>query len=240
MKIGIITDIHNNLTALESVLAELENTCDCIICSGDIIGIGPYPEETVQRMIQIKNLIAVRGNHERYLLEGMPKKYPNEEHMGIAEMKYHKWEHKQLSKSSVKFLKSLPYRIELEIEGKRIAVMHYAMNDENRYIKYRLFNPSEEDLVNTFNSVDADIIIYGHEHNRNICKFEKLYINVGSLGCPAKDKNIARYGILEITDEKVNIEAKELKYDSQSVVDKINEYNYPAAYEIKVFFFGAD
>lgn len=239
MKIGIITDIHNNSVALESVLAEIENTCDCIICCGDIIGIGPYPEETVQRMIQIKNLIAVRGNHERYLLEGMPNKYPNEERMGIEEMKHHKWEHKLLSKSSVEFLKSLPYSRALEIEGKRISVMHYAMNYENRYIKYK-FNPSEEDLVDTFSSVDADIIIYGHEHNRNICKSEKLYINVGSLGCPAKDKNIARYGVLEITDGKVNIEAKELKYNSQSVVDKISEYNYPAADEIKAFFFGVD
>ena len=39
MKIGIITDIHNNLIALESVLNEIEKTCDCIICCGDIIGL---------------------------------------------------------------------------------------------------------------------------------------------------------------------------------------------------------
>lgn len=239
MKIGIITDIHNNLIALESVLAEIENTCDCIICSGDIIGIGPYPEETVQRMMKIKKLIAVRGNHEKYLLEGIPDKYPNEERMGIEEMNCHKWEHMQLSKGSVEFLKSLPYGIELEIEDKKIAVMHYAVNDENRYINCKL-NTNEEDLINAFDYVDADIIIYGHEHNRNICKSKKLYINTGSLGCPAKDKNTARYGILEITDGKVNIDARELKYDSQTVVDKINEYNYPAADEIKAFFFGIE
>lgn len=53
----------------------------------------------------------------------MPKKFPNEEHMGIEEMKHHKWEHKQLSKSSVEYLKSLPYSRILEIEGKKIAVM---------------------------------------------------------------------------------------------------------------------
>ncbi|MGN0533077.1 MAG: metallophosphoesterase family protein [Eubacterium sp.] len=239
MKIGLITDIHNNLIALESVLAEIEITCDCIICSGDIIGIGPFPEETVQRIMQIKNLIAVRGNHERYLLEGMPDKFPNEERMGIEEMKHHKWEYKQLSNSSVEFLKSLPYETELEIEGKRIAVMHYAMNNEHRYVSHK-FNTDKDDLADIFNYVNADIIIYGHEHNRNICISEKLYINAGSLGCPAKDKNIARYGILEITDGETNIEAKELKYDAQSVVDKIKEYNYPAADEIKAFFFDTE
>lgn len=63
MRIGIITDIHNNLIALECVLNEIERTCDRIICCGDIIGIGPFPDETVQRMMKIKNLIAVSGNH---------------------------------------------------------------------------------------------------------------------------------------------------------------------------------
>ena len=237
MKIGIITDIHNNLIALETVLAKLENFCDLIICSGDIIGIGPFPEETVQRIIQISNLIAVRGNHERYLLEGMPDKIPNEEQMDIEEMKHHNWEYNQLSKVSIEFLKGLPYIQKLNIEGKRIAVLHYAMDKENRYIRFKM-NPNKEDLNYIFDSIDADIIIYGHEHNRNICKSEKLYINVGSLGCPAKDKNLARYGVLEITDGSVNIEAKELIYDSQTVVDKINEYNYPASNEIKKFFFG--
>ncbi|MGN0535609.1 MAG: metallophosphoesterase family protein [Eubacterium sp.] len=237
MKIGIITDIHNNLIALESVLAELELSCDYIICSGDIIGIGPFPEETVQRMMQIKNLIAVRGNHERYLLEGMPDKYPNEEQMGIEEMKHHLWEHNQLSKESIEFLKDLQYSRKFEIEGKKIAVLHYAMNTENRYIRFK-FNPNKKKLSYIFDSVDADIIIYGHEHNRNICKSDKLYINTGSLGCPAKDKNIARYGILEIAKGNVNFEAKELNYNAQTVVDKIDEYNYPAAEEIKKFFFG--
>lgn len=237
MKFGLITDIHNNLIALENVLSELENTCDCIICSGDIIGIGPYPEETVQRLMKIKNLIAVRGNHERYLIEGMPQNYPNDEHMGIEEMKYHKWEHNQLSNISIDFLKGLPYIKEFEIEGKKIAVVHYAINDENRYINFKL-NPNNADLVDIFDSLNTDIIIYGHEHNRNIFKSEKLYINVGSLGCPGKERNIARYGILEITNGNINIEAKEIKYDSQSVVDKIDEYNYPASDEIKEFFFG--
>lgn len=37
-----------NLTALHAVLRQLEQmNCDRIICCGDIIGIGPNPEETV-------------------------------------------------------------------------------------------------------------------------------------------------------------------------------------------------
>lgn len=46
MKIGILTDIHNNAVALKAMLEELKRRgCEKYICCGDIIGIGPYPEE---------------------------------------------------------------------------------------------------------------------------------------------------------------------------------------------------
>lgn len=49
MKIGVIADIHNNVVALEAILDVFKkNGCSEILCCGDIIGIGPYPEETVQ------------------------------------------------------------------------------------------------------------------------------------------------------------------------------------------------
>lgn len=237
MKIGIVNDIHNNLIALEAVLNKIENECDMIICSGDIIGIGPYPEETVQKVMQIENLIAVKGNHEKYLIEGLPNDFPNEERMDIDEMYHHKWEHSKLSDSSITFLNKLPYIKTLETDGKKIAVMHYALDMKNNYVKCGC-TPTPNYLDKIFYNVNADIIIYGHEHNKNICCSNKTYINVGSLGCPGRDKNIARYGILELTNNNINIYAKEIKYNSKAVVDKINELNYPASNEIKTFFYG--
>ena len=111
MKIGVFADVHNNAVALDAVLRTLEDEgCEVLACAGDIIGIGPWPEETVQRLMRIPNLIAVRGNHERYLLEGMPATYPNDEGMDEAEMAYHRWEHSRLSAASIAFLRALPDR----------------------------------------------------------------------------------------------------------------------------------
>ena len=75
MKIGVISDIHSNIVALNKILNEFEKIkVDKIICCGDIIGIGANPEETVKTLMQKKDiLIAVRGNHEQYLLKGLPK-----------------------------------------------------------------------------------------------------------------------------------------------------------------------
>ena len=238
MKLGVITDIHNNLTALKAVVEKLNQMeCDKIICCGDIIGIGPNPEETVQYIMQIPNLIAVRGNHEKYLLEGMPNVYPNEENMGLEEMKHHKWEHSLLSVKSIDFLESLPYRINLFYEGFNISILHYCMDRDGHYVYYKA-NPNSDDLKNMFADISGDIILYGHNHCRNICKGDKFYINVGSLGCPAQDKNLARAGILQIENGNAEIQTMDIEYDVNDVIHLIDEINYPDAENIKKFFYG--
>lgn len=238
MKLGVITDIHNNLTALRAVAEKLNQIgCDKVICCGDIIGIGPCPEETVQYIMQIPNLIAVRGNHEKYLLEGMPSRYPNSENMGLEEMKHHKWEHNLLSSESIHFLESLPYKINLTYEGFSISVMHYCMERDGHFINYHA-NPSEDDLKKMFADVNSDIVLYGHNHCRNICNSDKFYINVGSLGCPAQDKNLARAGIVKLEKGNVEVQTIDVEYDVDNVIHLIDEINYPDADNIKKYFYG--
>lgn len=89
-----------------------------------------------------------------------------------------------------------------------------------------------------FADVKSDIILYGHDHCRNICKGDKLYINVGSLGCPAQDKNLARAGILKIENGNVEIQPIDVEYDVNDIINLIDEINYPDADNIKKYFYG--
>lgn len=114
--------------------------------------------------------------------------------------------------------------------------MHHCMDDEGRYVNY-IENPSEEDLKTMFRDVRSDIILYGHAHGRNICKGDKLYINVGSLGCPAQDKNLARAGVVKIKKGNVEVEPIDVEYDVSDVIKVIDEINYPDAENIKKFFY---
>ena len=237
-RMGIITDIHNNITALEAVISRLKQMgCDKIICCGDIIGIGPCPEETVQFMMSLPDLIAVRGNHEKYLLEGMPKEYPNEEGMDYPEMEHHKWEHGLLSSESVSFLRSLPYRVDFGCEGLSISVMHWDMDGDGKFVHHDKYS-TEADLRNVFADVNSDIILYGHHHRRNICRGEKLYVNAGSLGCPGQDGNIARAAVLTIENASAKIETVDVVYDAGSVVRLIDRLDYPDSDSIKKHFYG--
>lgn len=42
MRVGVISDVHNNVVALNAVLEKFHTEgCEQVICCGDIIGIGP-------------------------------------------------------------------------------------------------------------------------------------------------------------------------------------------------------
>lgn len=234
MKLGVITDIHNNAIALERVIEALNKAeCDLIVCCGDILGIGPYPEETVQCMMKIPKLLAVRGNHDSYLIEGME----GEECMTLGEAMHHRWEHGQLSEESISFLKGLPKQRDLVIEGYRISILHYSMDERGHYTGI-IKSPSIEELHTAFAKNDSDIILYGHEHRRSVLIGEKTFINVGSLGCPSHEGNIARAGILTLEKGHFSIETIDLEYAVEEVLRRIDTLNYPESDNIKKLFYG--
>lgn len=240
MKIGVITDIHSNIDALNAVLNEFDSLgIEKIICSGDIIGIGPKPEETVRRIMSLdQNIECVRGNHDNYLINGIPSAFPNDEMMGYGEMEYHKWEHGKLSEESIEFIKSLSYTKMLKVSGKTIYIAHYAMNEDNKYVNYTS-NPSLDDLERMFQNVEADIIVYGHNHAPSINhESNKWYINTGSLGCPSDSVNIARAGVIVVNEDSSAYEELNVHYDVKKVIEDIENIKYPDFKNILKYFYG--
>lgn len=240
MKIGIITDIHNNCDALNAVLDKFAlYGVEKILCCGDILGIGPEPEKTVKRIMSLKSKIeCVRGNHEEYLINGIPDKVPNDEMMDYEEIKHHKWEHGQLSAESVSFIKSLPYSKTIIIESKKIYMAHYSMNCDNKYVNYKP-RPTLNDLDYMFQNVEADIVIYGHNHNASVNRnADRWYINSGSLGCPAGDFDCAKAGVLNIDGGTINYEQLVVNYDVNKVADDIRKKRYPDYKNILLYFYG--
>ncbi len=139
MKIGIITDVHSNVIALNKIVQRFNiEKCDMIICCGDIIGIGPYPEQTVKYIMSLPNLICVRGNHDHYQFRGIPDKITESEKL------HHLWVRSCLSATSMNFLKALPQKQDLIIDGHTISVLHYAVDSDTKYRFVK--NPSNTDL----------------------------------------------------------------------------------------------
>lgn len=68
MKVLILSDIHANLTALEAVLADAPDY-DAVWCLGDLVGYGPDPNECIERIRSLPNLVCLMGNHDAAVLD---------------------------------------------------------------------------------------------------------------------------------------------------------------------------
>ena len=69
MRIAVISDIHGNLAAFESVLEDIEKqSVEKTYCLGDIIGYGPDPRACVE--LSRNCVVNLLGNHEEAVLFG--------------------------------------------------------------------------------------------------------------------------------------------------------------------------
>ena len=66
MRYLVLTDIHANLEALDTCLADaLVRTYDATLVLGDLVGYGPDPNAVVERVQALQPIAIVRGNHDK-------------------------------------------------------------------------------------------------------------------------------------------------------------------------------
>ena len=231
MRIGIISDLHSNIDALRAVFQEFaDRGVEKVICLGDVLGLGAHPEECVQLLKEHQSqlLAIVRGNHEDYLINELPVYNHNDktlDKLPTEIIDLFKWNHGQVSQDSVEYLKKLPRDQIIEIEGKKIFVSHYPVDQLGKYRKF-YYRPNSTQCRQLFDGIDADIYLFGHTHIRCVVKTHdhKWFINPGSLGCPIGIE-AASAGILTITPEKIDYEQIDIPYNVDNAIDDMLQYS---------------
>ena len=88
MKIGVLSDIHANLVALEAVLASL-GSVDALWVCGDTVGYGPEPSD-VLALLRERGAVIVAGNHDRAVATGEDLELFNEP-AALAVLAHQRW-----------------------------------------------------------------------------------------------------------------------------------------------------
>ena len=225
MRIGIISDLHSNPDALQAVFNKFDELgVQKMLLLGDVIGIGHRSEDCVQLLMTRKDKLlgAVRGNHEDYLLVALPQ-YA---HKGLKDpinpevLRHFKWNHAQLSESSIEFLKSFGHEQTIEIDDAKIFITHYPQETDNTYRQY-IAMPNFTECEELFAGHDADIYLFGHTHFlEEVSENGKHYINPGSVGCPIRT-NSASAGILDIENGEIKYQRIDALYDIEKVIHEI-------------------
>jgi len=132
MKYAIITDIHGNIDGLNAILDDIrKRKVDDIYCLGDVVGIGPYSKECVDKLMDL-NIKTILGKQELYLLRGT-----DIDSSIVDEEKEHcKWIKKSLTDKEINFIKTWPlyYEINIDYDGivprRKVVLCHYLIKDE--------------------------------------------------------------------------------------------------------------
>lgn len=215
MKIAVISDIHGNASALLKVIEEIKKLgVKNIYCLGDVVGYYPEAQKVVEILIS-NNVFSIMGNHDFALVNNriLESKVANDAL---------KWTKQNLSAKAVKYLASLPLKINLNIGGYRILFVHGSPWD---YLNERVYIDSD---LERFCNLPYDIVIMGHTHRPFILsKNGKIILNPGSVGESRDGDKRSAFLILDFSKEKIQIELVRSSYNANNLIKKIKKFNFP-------------
>ncbi len=212
MKVGLLSDIHANLPALETVLDDMP-AVDRIVCAGDVIGYNPWPAVCVERVREVASA-TVRGNHDRTVEN--PSRY-RANRMAEAGLEH---ANATLSDDQLEWLRELP-RTETFAGGRYLLVhSHPAADREDAYVYPEEFPALDRHLR------DYDGIVLGHTHVQGMRSVgDGIVVNPGSVGQPRDGDPDAGYAVLDTQRETV--ELRRVAYDIDRVRNVAKEVGLP-------------
>jgi predicted phosphodiesterase len=231
MKYAIIADIHANLEAFNTVLADIKTqNCTHVACLGDVVGYNANPKECLD-MVRAMNIPVVKGNHDEYCsiendLEGFNP------HAAEAI----NWTRDQLTAEDRQWLRDLKYMRLVT----SFTLVHATLDQPQRwgYVFDRLAAAASFTYQNTA------ICFFGHTHvplafvrdagqvkGGTYSKFKiepgkKYFINVGSVGQSRDGVPKATYVVYDMQEQ--SIELRRLDYDMATTQKKILDAGLPA------------
>lgn len=230
MKLGIFSDIHANLEALQRALDFFqEQRIDKYLCLGDIVGYGADPEECVA-LVRALPIVAVAGNHDRAVVARTElARFNTPARLALQ------WTREQLTPSSRAFLAKLKL---VQID-RQFRLVHASPSSpaEWRYVL------SEVDIAEELDAFKEQVCLIGHSHRPfavaegkggieyvsepefTVSGTLRYLINVGSVGQP-RDGD-PRLCVVIYDSEIKRLSFHRLEYDLVTAQNKMRAVGLP-------------
>ena len=235
MKIAVVTDVHGNFPALKAALSAIrQEGCDAIFHTGDSIGIGPYPAECLDLILNTPRLVPVMGNHDAWFAYGLPDPQPS--WMSDGEVIHQQWVHSCLDSSLRTVVGEWPYLIQEVFEDIRVSFLHYGLTETGRNFAKIRQTPESADLDEMYGSLNSNLVFYGHHHSNSDMASKARYVNPGSLGCHTEP--VARFAVLVCREKRYELEVRHISYDDSALFREFERREVPEREFIIRAFFG--
>ena len=244
MKIALISDVHANLPALEAVLSDIdEQKVDAVYCLGDLVGYAPWPNEVIS-VIRNRHIPTIAGNYDYGVGRnsddcGCAYKTDQEKEWGAQSISF---TNDKITENNRAYLNTLPAHIRLEVGSTdNTESMLFVHGSPRRINEYLYEDRPEKSLLRMMNSVNANIMAFGHTHK----PYHKIIadgisfryaVNIGSVGKPKDGDPRACYVILEWKElnfadkDTIRIEFQRVSYDVQKSAAAIEKSSLPNSF----------
>jgi diadenosine tetraphosphatase ApaH/serine/threonine PP2A family protein phosphatase len=231
MRVLVISDVHANILALESVLADA-GAFEAVWCLGDLVGYGPDPNDCIDRVRTLPEPLCLIGNHDQAALGNIPLSRFTRDARETAS-----WTAQILTSDNQTFLRSLPSKITfgaftLTHGSPRQPVWEYILD--------------QHAAEHNFKAFDTNYCLVGHSHlplmfqrdpqasyaspvalrwgEANLLS-PRMIVNPGSVGQPRDMDPRAAYAILDT--DAMTWEPRRIGYDIAQVQLRILRAGLP-------------
>ncbi len=200
MKVALLSDIHANEVALAAVLEQARRQgAERLLCCGDFVGYYHAPVAMLA-LLDKWPWEGIRGNHEQMLEQHLSGTDRDAIHgrygSGIAIAA-------RMPEAARARLLSLPPRLELEMEGRRVLLCHGSAWDPDHYV----YPDAPEEERRRMASGGEDLVVYGHSHYPSLWRIgHTLVVNPGSVGQPRDRKPGACWGLWDTRSMDVTLQ----------------------------------
>jgi predicted phosphodiesterase len=227
MRYAIVSDIHANLAAWQTVLADIADMrADKIICLGDVLGYGPKPVEVLESVYRVVQ-VTLMGNHDAAVCGKLnPDTFSPRAKAAVSRHR------EQLSEAGMAWLTTLPF--EFSTSDFRCAHGDFSDPGAFRYII------GADDALPSWKATREQLLFVGHSHLPGIyvigasgkphfvepCDFEleegkRYIINPGSVGYPRVGDCRSSYCVYD--DRTKSILFRQLPFDGAGYCQALRE-----------------
>lgn len=232
MRVLVISDIHANLTAFETVLEDARGQWDYVWCLGDVVGYGPDPNECVEVLRSMPHL-CLAGNHDWAALGRLDIRTFNPDARKAVT-----WTRNTLTPENTQYLEDLPTTFvigdyTLAHGSPREPVWEYileplvaALNFPHFETPYCLVGHTHQPVIYEQFSDNGDTraVMPAYRQGRMLNGHRQI-INPGSVGQPRDQNPDAAYAVLDV--EKKVWEHRRIPYDVAKVQERMRKFDMP-------------
>jgi putative phosphoesterase len=227
VRIAVIGDVHANLPALSAVIEDASRSAaDGMYCVGDVVGRGPHPNEVVEVM-RLFEIPTVQGNWDEAVSmdrDSTGAAWTSLEAEAAGERSMH-WTADTLTEDNKAWLRALPVRARVMIEGRAVAFFH---GSPVRQTEYLWSDRPSRFFARIAAEEGDDVFCFGHTHEAHDQVVGQAHlVSCASVGCGTRNDHRATYAILTFEEGHVGVEFRSVDYDIDGVLRDMTALGMP-------------